>query len=178
MTLGALSPRRLAVFGLTLVLLAGCVQTTRTVPSPAAPAGTVATGSCPTPASRAAFERAVLAGVNEARAAKGLAALKLSPRLTNAAQSHSCDMAAQGRFTHAGSDGSDLGTRLRRVGYGYGVAAENVARGFDTPERVLEFWLNSPGHRANILQRQVRDMGLGFATPNGDRPYWAMVLAG
>ncbi len=132
---------------------------------------------CASAAQATSAARQVLAHVNAQRRAKGLSPVRLSGRLDKVAQAHACDMAAQRRYTHVGSDGSDLSQRLRRGGYRFRLGAENTARGFDSSDRVVNFWMNSTYHRANILQASATEMGVGLTQPNGDRPYWVLVLA-
>ncbi|TKA94138.1 CAP domain-containing protein, partial [Cereibacter changlensis] len=85
--------------------------------------------------------------------------------------------ARRGRMGHDGSDGSNLGQRLGRGGYRFGLAAENIAHGFDSVVAVTQSWMQSPGHRANILRPAATDLGVGVAQPAGGRPYWVLLLA-
>ncbi len=147
-------------------------RTPSAAPDPGpAPAG----ANCATPdaAKRAAND--LLARVNATRQTKGLAPVRLAPRLRRIAQSHACDNASRNTFSHTGSDGSDLRQRLNRGHYAMRTATENVGIGFDTPEKMMAFWMASPGHRANILNPRMTEMGLGLAY--GPRPNWVMVLA-
>ncbi len=174
-----------------VMLLSGCIVVPIPIPVPTSadtravplvwsnqrdPGKAPASSRCPAPAEEAAARDRVVALTNAARRESGLAPLQPSQRLDRVAHGHACDMAARGTFSHAGSDGSDLGLRMRRGNYAYRMGAENVAKGFDTPERLVSGWMNSPGHRANILQPKAREVGVGLARPAGDRPYWVMVL--
>ncbi|MDP4033619.1 MAG: CAP domain-containing protein [Pseudorhodobacter sp.] len=113
--------------------------------------------------------------VNAERRVNGLPALRPSAKLAQVAHAHACDNAAHSSYSHVGSDGSDLKQRLRRGGYGLRVAAENTGFGFDTPERAMNFWMNSPHHRANILLKGITEIGIGLV--DGSRPAWVMNLA-
>lgn len=116
----------------------------------------------------------VLRIVNRKRERVGLKPLSLNSKLTKAAQAHTKDMAVNDFFSHTGSDGSSLGDRLDRVGYSYSYAAENIAAGSSTPKGVMNQWMNSPGHRANILSSKVTQIGIGYYyQPNdgGTTPY-------
>jgi uncharacterized protein YkwD len=115
----------------------------------------------------------VIAAVNAERAGAGLPPLKANARLTRAAQGHACDNAARGSYSHTGSNGSDLTARLRNAGYRFRAAAENTGRGFGTPDRAVDWWMNSPGHRANILMRGVREIGVGVAMGDG-KAHWVL----
>lgn len=116
----------------------------------------------------------VLRIVNRKREQAGLKPLSLNSKLTKAAQAHTKDMAVNDFFSHTGSNGSSLGDRLQRVGYSYSYAAENIAAGSSTPKGVMKQWMNSPGHRANILSPNVTQIGIGYYyQPNdgGTTPY-------
>jgi RNA polymerase sigma factor (sigma-70 family) len=127
-----------------------------TPPAQPAPTGTVAQ---------------VVALVNEERAAAGCAPLTEDPQLNQAAQGHSEDMAARGFFDHTNPDGADPGRRTTAAGYAWSTYGENIARGQQTPEAVMESWMNSPGHRANILNCSFEDIGVGVHDGSGG-PWW------
>ncbi|MEW2416506.1 CAP domain-containing protein [Streptomyces sp. NPDC046866] len=131
-------------------------------PAPASPGQNTSA-----PASGAVAE--VLALVNKERAAVGCPAVTLNPQLTRAAQDHSVDMAGHATMSHTGSDGSDPGQRISAAGYAWSSYGENVAYGYSTPEQVMEGWMNSPGHRRNILDCSYKEIGIGLAQPNS---YW------
>lgn len=132
--------------------------------------------ACPQPADAARMAKATLAAVNDQRAAKSLPPLTADPRLTEAAQAHACDSAAHNRLGHTGSDGSTLADRARRAGYAYREIAENVAQGYPGPASVIRGWMESPGHRRNILMRNVQDIGLGLATGSTGDLHWVLML--
>ncbi|KOU13424.1 hypothetical protein ADK52_38785 [Streptomyces sp. WM6372] len=129
-----------------------------TAQQPSAPTGT---------ASGPAAE--VVALVNKERAKVGCSALTVNPKLTAAALNHSQDMAAHSNMSHTGSDGSDPGERITRSGFSWMTYGENVAYGYSTPEQVMTGWMNSPGHRENILNCAFKEIGVGLAQPNS---YW------
>jgi uncharacterized protein YkwD len=112
---------------------------------------------------------------NAERQKAGCAPLTVVAELNQAAQSHSQDMATHNFVGHIGSDGSTVTDRLERAGYvGWWEVAENVAAGQPTAEAAVAWWMNSPGHRANILNCRLKDIGVGYATnPNSTyRVYW------
>ncbi|MFD9521392.1 CAP domain-containing protein [Streptomyces sp. NPDC059979] len=115
----------------------------------------------------------VLALVNQERAAAGCSAVALNAKLTKAAQDHSADMASHSNMSHTGSDGSDPGTRITRAGYTWRTYGENVAYGYSTPEKVMEGWMNSQGHRENILNCAFKEIGIGLAQPGN---YWTQAF--
>lgn len=120
---------------------------------------------------------------NQHRQAAGCPPLKLEPRLTQAAQGHSEDMALNDFFSHTGSDGSSPWDRIRAAGYDFVTAGENIAAGYPDPQSVVTAWMNSPGHRANILNCQFEEIGVGYYyLPNDPgqvryRYYWTQVFA-
>ena len=123
--------------------------------------------------------RRVVALVNGHRAAAGLAPIAPEPRLRRAARDHAAAMATNGFVGHTGPDGADLAVRLDAAGYPYGTAAENVAAGFATPESVVDGWMESAGHRRNILDPRVREAGVGYVFVDGNdgyRSYWTLIM--
>jgi uncharacterized protein YkwD len=119
--------------------------------------------ACNVPSNAKDLQAEVLANLNAQRKANGLSALKLSAKLEKAAQGHACDNAARRSISHDSSDGGTLKTRLRKAGYKFRAAAENTGRGFGTGSRAVDWWMNSPHHRDNILMARVRDVGIGIA---------------
>ncbi|MCX5409279.1 CAP domain-containing protein [Streptomyces sp. NBC_00335] len=136
------------------------------VQPPAEPAGTPAPSDSAAPSGAVAE---VLALVNKERATVGCPVLTVNAKLTKAAQDHSEDMAAHSQMSHTGSDGSDPGQRITRAGYQWRTYAENVAYGYDTAAKVMDGWMNSPGHKRNILDCNVKEIGIGLAQPGH---YW------
>ncbi|MBV7697850.1 sigma-70 family RNA polymerase sigma factor [Streptomyces sp. TRM70350] len=113
----------------------------------------------------------VVALVNKERAAAGCDPLTEDPQLNRAAQGHSDDMAARDFFDHTNPDGADPGQRTTAAGYNWSTYGENIARGQQTPEAVMDSWMNSPGHRANILNCSFKDIGVGIHKGSGG-PWW------
>ncbi|MEM8534333.1 MAG: S8 family serine peptidase [Chloroflexota bacterium] len=115
--------------------------------------------------------------VNQERTSRGLAPLTMSDKLTEAAQVHSDDMAENNRLSHTGSDGSTVGDRVSRTDYVWQTVGENIAWNYTTPESVMEGWMNSSGHRANILRENYTEIGVALATNSRGEPYWTQVFA-
>ncbi|WP_264029605.1 CAP domain-containing protein [Cellulosimicrobium sp. SH8] len=105
---------------------------------------------------------AVVERTNAERAAAGCGPLVVDERLTAAAQLHSEDMLAQGYFDHTSLDGRSPWDRAKAQGYA-NPGAENIAKGQATAEDVVRAWMESPGHRANILNCDLREIGVGHA---------------
>jgi len=132
--------------------------------------------ACRQPDNAARMTDATLTALNTERERRGMAPLTPEPRLTSAALAHACDSAARNRMGHEGSDGSDLGDRVERQGYDFRAIAENVAAGYPSPAAVVQGWMNSPGHRRNILTRNAKDVGLGIATARDGTLHWVLNL--
>jgi len=116
----------------------------------------------PGPTGTADFVQQVLNLTNQFRAQNGLAPLRLNAELNAAALAHSKDMALKDYFSHTGKNGSSPGDRLKAVGYESQAWGENIAAGYSTPEQVVQGWINSPGHRANLLNRSYTELGVGY----------------
>ncbi|WP_318574185.1 CAP domain-containing protein [Streptomyces globisporus] len=112
----------------------------------------------------------VLALVNEERAKVGCSPLSTSAPLTSLAQNFSEDMAARGFFDHTDPDGDTPWDRAAQAGV-QGLAAENIARGQADAQAVMEGWMNSEGHRANILNCDYKTIGIGVHEGSGG-PWW------
>jgi uncharacterized protein YkwD len=134
----------------------------------------------PVPIKTAAFEltseeRDVVDLTNRERSARGLPALRPDPKLFAAARMYSAVMARFDRLGHS-VDGSGLGGRVNSAGYGWSSCAENVAAGQQSPSEAIGSWMNSGGHRANLLGGHT-DIGIGIATSANGTRYWAQVFA-
>jgi uncharacterized protein YkwD len=83
-------------------------------------------------------------------------------------------MAARDFFDHTNPDGDGPGERVTAAGYRWATYGENIAKGQRTPAQVMESWMNSPGHRANILNCSFEEIGIGLH--DGGGPYWTQVF--
>jgi uncharacterized protein YkwD len=135
--------------------------------------------ACHVPANADAMQQELLTHLNIQRKAHGLSPLRLSAKLDKAAQGHACDNANRRSISHDSSDGGTLKTRLRRAGYAFRTAAENTGRGFASGARAVEWWMNSPKHRSNILLRKTREVGIGIALSAApdNKLHWILVVA-
>lgn len=161
-------------------LLAGCIVVPIPVPriegDGVLPGVVPLTAPCPAAPEFAAAQARIMTLVNDFRAGEGLGALRPSARLAEVAQTQACANAARGTISHVGTDGAELGERLRRGGYAWWTAAENTGLGFvNAPERMVNFWVNSPEHRANLLLPEVTEAGLGLT--GTARPAWVLIVA-
>jgi uncharacterized protein YkwD len=148
--------------------------------------GVAGPASCATPAidftkDMVNVQRATLCLLNSERTARGLRPLRNNPRLAAAALSHSRDMISRRYFAHDTLGGGGFDRRIVRTGYLRGARAwsigENIAWGtgpFALPAKIMDEWMHSPPHRANILDRKYREIGLGVAVgapaPGGGLP--------
>jgi uncharacterized protein YkwD len=132
--------------------------------------------------------RQVLRLVNQARAAgRNCGGRRFGPthrliwdgRLARAAQRHSNDMARHDFFSHTGSDGTQVTDRIDDTGYNWQTCGENIAAGQRSIREVVNDWLASPGHCANIMNPDFEEMGLGRARNAGSTYgiYWTQVFA-
>jgi uncharacterized protein YkwD len=115
-------------------------------------------------------EAQVLTLVNRERAAAGCAAVTADTRLAALARAHSADMRDRAFFSHTNPDGQDPWARAAAAGIG-NLRAENIARGQADAASVMTAWMNSAGHRANILNCSLHSLGVGVATGSGG-PWW------
>lgn len=125
------------------------------------------------------FDQELFLRVNQVRQAAGLPPLARNRALDLAAQLHAEDMARGGFMSHYGSNGSSPATRIRAAGYPWTTWAENIAVGYQTPAAVMNAWMSSPGHRHNILNPNVREIGIGFVYAPGTRwrTFWVQDFA-
>ncbi|MGE3822376.1 MAG: CAP domain-containing protein [Isosphaeraceae bacterium] len=126
--------------------------------------------------SEAALARRAWAAHNRIREEADLPPLTRNPRLDAAARAHAQDMAARREMTHEGADGSVAAERIDRQGYPFRNAGENVARGQRSVEQVMDGWMNSPGHRKNILGK-YSEIGLAVVHDDEGTPYWCVNFA-
>ena len=117
--------------------------------------------------------------INEFRQQANLSALAWSPLLAGAAQAHTEDMVQNRYFDHAGLDGSSPADRAQRAGYPSTFVAENIAAGRENPRDVFEQWVNSSGHRDNMLNQNYTEAGIGavlHAPQTEYAHYWVLKL--
>ncbi len=127
------------------------------------------------------FEAEVLRLVNEARGIsrkcgssryKATGPVRWDSTLAKVATAHSRDMAAHDFFSHDSRNGTSAFQRMKKAGYRYSSAGENIAAGFRSPASVVKAWLKSPGHCKNLMNRSYDELGVGFATGGTYGTYW------
>lgn len=109
----------------------------------------------------------LLSSTNSQRAANGKAGLSLNSKLNSAAQAKANDMVARDYWSHTTPDGQEPWVFIDNAGYSYTKAGENLAYGFSTSSNTVSGWMNSPSHKANMLDSAFTEVGFGFAnSPN------------
>ncbi|MFD9126959.1 sigma-70 family RNA polymerase sigma factor [Kitasatospora sp. NPDC059571] len=121
--------------------------------------------------SNQSLQQQVLALVNAERAKAGCTPVKADSKLQTAAQRQSDDMAARNFFDHTNPDGQGPQARIDAAGYKWSSWGENIAKGQRDAAAVMDSWMNSPGHRANILNCGFTDLGVGIHQGSGG-PWW------
>ncbi len=188
------SLRKLSVLAVAgLLSLAGCPVTPENLSGltlqsgPAAAQGqrstsaTTASGSsgkaCGVPAEAEAWRDEVLRLVNEHRAQAGLTPLRLNATLEQQAADYACELIEYDYFDHVNPvTGSTLVDRAQAVGYDYLVIGENLAAGQRGPQEVVDAWMNSEGHRANILDPRYSEIGIAVRVGGSYGIYWVQVF--
>ena len=121
------------------------------------------------------YEKKVVELVNEIRKEYGLSELKLNTKLCAVAKAKSQDMKDNNYFSHTSPTYGSPFDMIKSFGISYRTAGENIAMGYRTPEEVVDGWMNSEGHRANILNGSFKEIGMGHVA-NGN--YWTQMFIG
>lgn len=119
-----------------------------------------------------AWEKQVAALVNEERAAAGLAPLAINRELSKVARHKSADMRDANYFSHQSPTYGSPFDMMQQFGIDFNYAGENIAAGQTSPEAVMEAWMNSPGHRENILNPNFTHIGVGYVAGGSYQHYW------
>lgn len=122
-----------------------------------------------------AIEAEVAKLVNEERAKNGLKPLELSSEISKVARIKSQDMADKNYFNHTSPTYGTPFDMMKKFGISYSAAGENIAKGQTTAQSVMNSWMNSPGHRANILSANFGKIGVGYVIKNGTT-YWTQMF--
>lgn len=122
-----------------------------------------------------ALGQRMIEAVNAARAREGKTLLESDETLTSIAQSHACDIAATGRASVAGSDGSNVVERARAAGYRACGVAQLVSTG-GSPEATVGSWMLSEPHRTQLLTQLTEQIGVGATRGSDGRIWWSVVL--
>ena len=125
----------------------------------------------------ASFQKEVLDLVNKERTSRGLQALKFNSELSNVATLKSQDMIDKNYFDHTSPTYGSPFDMMKKFGISYTSAGENIAMGQETPQEVMNAWMNSDGHRKNILNPDFTELGVGIAA-KGSSLYWTQMFIG
>lgn len=121
------------------------------------------------------YEKEVVDLVNEIRREYGLSELTLNTELSAVARAKSLDMKDNQYFDHTSPTYGSPFDMMKTFGISYRAAGENIAMGYRTPEAVVEGWMNSEGHRANILNSSFKEIGVGYVSSGN---YWTQMFIG
>lgn len=121
------------------------------------------------------YEREVINLVNEIRAEYGLGALAADEELSRVARIKSQDMKDNNYFSHTSPTYGSPFDMMKSFGISYKTAGENIAKGYMTPQAVVDGWMNSEGHRANILNASFNTIGVGYVAEGN---YWTQMFVG
>ncbi|MBY0064566.1 MULTISPECIES: CAP domain-containing protein [Priestia] len=122
------------------------------------------------------FEQKVVDLVNQEREKQGLKPLTLNKELSDVARTKSKDMMDKGYFDHNSPTYGSPFDMMKQFGIEYTTAGENIAKGQQSPEDVMNAWMNSDGHRKNILNPDFTEIGVGYV--KGDTTYWTQQFIG
>lgn len=134
------------------------------------------TTAAATPSSNVSYEERVAQLVNIEREKNGLQPLAFDSSISNVARAKSKDMADNNYFAHQSPTYGSAGDMLRNFGINWSAWGENIASGQDTPEEVVNAWMNSEGHRANILSSNFGKIGVGYVTNSNGTAYWTQMF--
>lgn len=121
-------------------------------------------------------EEQVAALVNQERSKHGLKPMKLNWELSRVARYKSQDMIDKNYFSHTSPTYGSPFTMMKNFGISYRAAGENIAAGQKTPQEVMNAWMNSEGHRKNILSSQYTEIGVGYAKGGSYGHYWTQMF--
>lgn len=142
------------------------------------PGTTQADGSATSTSGGTGVASSIVGYTNDARMRNGLPGLTAKPRLMEAARLHAEQMAAHQRLDHTISSAQypTMQARLQAAGYAYANAAENIAWNQPNAQSAVTTWMNSAGHRMNILDPQFTEIGTAMARSSRGEPYWIQVF--
>ncbi len=157
----------------------------KATPAKATPAKATPAKATPTKATTAPnlsaddkIVKEVVTLVNQERAKQGLAPLKENVKLSTVARTKSEDMAKNNYFSHTSPTYGSPFDMMKQFGITYSAAGENIAMGQPTAASVMDGWMNSPGHKANILSKDFTEIGVGIAKNANGSIYWTQQFIG
>jgi len=141
-----------------------------------APAAAKPAAAAPASANIGAYEQQVADLVNKEIAAAGLPALKVNTQLAGDAEKKAEDLRDKNYFDHNSPTYGSPFDMMKQFGIKYSTAGENIAKGQRTPGDVMNGWMNSPGHKANIMNANYTEIGVGYVTDSNGGTYWVQMF--
>lgn len=177
---GLTTEKGISFGGICKLLSLNCGQNVVGTVKPSGSTGTVKPGNSETEtvSSVNSMEKQVASLTNSKRKAAGLGNLTLDSQLSKLARMKAEDMAKKGYFSHTSPTYGSAFDMMKKYGVSYRTAGENIAKGQKTPEAVMNGWMNSSGHRANILSSTYTHIGVGYAKDSKGNTYWVQIFKG
>ena len=177
---GLTAEKGISFGGICKLLSLNCGQSVVGTVKPSGSTGTVKPGNSETEtvSSVNSMEKQVASLTNSKRKASGLGNLTLDSQLSKLARMKAEDMAKKGYFSHTSPTYGSAFDMMKKYGVSYRTAGENIAKGQKTPEAVMNGWMNSSGHRANILSSTYTHIGVGYAKDSKGNTYWVQIFKG
>lgn len=177
---GLTAEKGISFGGFCKIFSLNCGQNVVGTVKPSGSTGTVKPGSSDTGAvsSVNSMEKQVASLTNSERRSAGLGSLTLDSQLSKLARMKAEDMAKNGYFSHTSPTYGSAFDMMKKYGVSYRTAGENIAKGQKTPEAVMNGWMNSSGHRANILSSAYTHIGVGYAKDSNGNTYWVQIFKG
>ncbi len=176
---GLTAEKGISFGGICKIFSLNCGQNTAGTVKPSGSAGTTGpAGTSGTVSSVNSMEKQVVSLTNSERKAAGLGSLTLDSQLSKLARMKAEDMAKKGYFSHTSPTYGSAFDMMKKYGVSYRTAGENIAKGQKTAESVMKGWMNSSGHRANILSSAYTHIGVGYAKDSRGNTYWVQMFKG
>ena len=173
---GLTAEKGISFGGMCKIFSLNCGQSVSGTVNPSGSTG--ATGSTGTVSSVNSMEKQVASLTNSERKAAGLGSLTLDSQLSMLARMKAEDMAKNGYFSHTSPTYGSAFDMMKQYGVSYRTAGENIAKGQKTAESVMNGWMNSSGHRANILSSAYTHIGVGYAKDSKGNTCWVQIFKG
>ncbi len=122
------------------------------------------------------YESQVVDLVNKERAAQGLAPLAYNAELSKVAEAKAADLRDKNYFSHTSPTYGSPFDMMKSFGIRYTAAGENIAKGYMSPSSVMDGWMNSPGHKANIMNTNFTEIGVGYVSGDNGTGYWVQMF--
>lgn len=177
---GLTAEKGISFGGFCKIFSLNCGQKVVGTVKPSGSTGTVKPGSFDTGtvSSVNSMEKQVASLTNSERKSAGFGSLTLDSQLSKLARMKAEDMAKKGYFSHTSPTYGSAFDMMKKYGVSYRTAGENIAKGQKTPEAVMNGWMNSSGHRANILSSTYTHIGVGYAKDSKGNTYWVQIFKG